>query len=55
MPFSRAPKDGRKEMTRTVYFCNQRQKVESHITFTPGKSSWKLAGIRRRPACRPVL
>lgn len=27
----------RKEMTRAVYFCNQCQKVESHITFTPEK------------------
>gem|GEM_PF-6306427 len=37
----------RKEMTRAVYFRNQRQKVESDITFTPEK---RFLEARRHPA-----
>jgi hypothetical protein len=52
----------RKEMTRAVYFCNQCQKVESHITFTPEKKVaessqasgedlyWNYKAFRRSPS-----
>jgi hypothetical protein len=37
MPFMRAPKDGAQEDDAGSLLCNQCQKVESHITFTPEK------------------
>jgi len=38
------PRMAHKEMTLAVYFCNQCQKVESQVTFTPEKREEKAEG-----------
>jgi ribosomal protein L37AE/L43A len=38
------PRMAHKETTLSVYFCNQCQKIESHVTFIPEKKAEKSEG-----------